>query len=123
MNRPAGARRRNPALMLALVAVLTAFVVQSGELGSSDTTHRLQTTHSWWTSEPAVFPDEYPEFGLHGRGGKLYSWYGMGQSILMLPFDVLGTQIERLAIFGDYGSDPSVRSIVVSYSVNSLVCV
>jgi len=46
---------------------LLAFVVQSGELGTSDTTHRLQTTHWLWTSEPQVFPYEYPEFGLHGR--------------------------------------------------------
>jgi len=30
-------------------------------------------------------PNEYPDFGLHGRGGRLYSWYGIGQSLLMLP--------------------------------------
>ena len=61
----------DPVFLLALVAGLSAFVVQSGELGTSDTTHRLQTTHSFWTSQPPVFPDEYPEFGVHGRGGKL----------------------------------------------------
>src|SRR5271155_3034790 len=66
---------RNPALLLAAIAFFTALIVQSGELGSSDTAHRLQATHSFWTSEPAVFPAEYPEFGIHGRGGKLYGWY------------------------------------------------
>src|SRR5437762_4717421 len=78
-------RRRlsDPVFLLAVVAALGAFVVQSGELGSSDTTHRLQVAHSFWTSEPPVFPQEYPEFGLHGRGGKLQSWYGMGQSLLL----------------------------------------
>ena len=59
-NRPEG---RNPRLLLCLAAALLAFVVQSGELGSADTMHRLQTAHSFWTSEPAVFPNEYPEFG------------------------------------------------------------
>ncbi len=38
---------RNPLSLLLLVAALSAFVIQSGELGTSDTSHRLQTTHSW----------------------------------------------------------------------------
>jgi hypothetical protein len=107
-----------------LTAGLAAFVVQSGELGSSDTTHRLQTTHSFWTSEPPVFPQEYPEFGVHGRGGKLYDWYGLGQPLLMLPADIAGTYIERLQIFEEYnGNDPSVRDIVVTYSTNIVISV
>ena len=112
---------RDPLFLLCLTAGLLAFVVQSGELGTSDTTHRLQTTHWLWTSEPQVFPNEYPEFGLHGRGGRLYSWYGIGQSLLMLPADLLGTWMARWSIFSGYGDDPAVRSIVVSYSTNILV--
>jgi hypothetical protein len=112
---------RDPLLLLCLTAGLLAFVVQSGELGTSDTTHRLQTTHWLWTSEPQVFPNEYPEFGLHGRGGRLYSWYGIGQSLLMLPADLLGTWMAHWSVFSGYGDDPAVRSIVVSYSTNILV--
>ena len=113
---------RNPVFWLAVVAGLLAFCVQSGELGSADTMHRLQTAHSFWTSEPAVFPTEYPEFGVHGRGGKLYDWYGIGQPLLMLPADIIGTGIARLPIFADYdGNDPSVRSIFVSYTTNILL--
>ncbi len=113
-------------MLLGLVALLTAFAVQSGEIGSSDSQHRLQAAHSFWTPEPAVFPDEYPEFGIHGRGGKLYGWYGIGQSILLLPFDVIGTYAERLPLFAEYRSaetDPTVRNIVVTYGTNGLVCV
>src|SRR5712671_1857594 len=112
---------RDPLLLLSLTAGLLAFVVQSGELGTADTMHRLQTTHWLWTSEPQVFPNEYPEFGLHGRGGRLYSWYGIGQSLLMLPFDLLGTWIAHWKIFSEYGDDPAVRSIVVSYGTGILV--
>ena len=112
---------RDPLFLLCLTAGLLAFVVQSGELGTSDTTHRLQTTHWLWTSEPQVFPSEYPEFGLHGRDGRLYSWYGIGQSLLMLPADLLGTWIEHWSIFAGYEDDPSVRSIVVSYATNILL--
>jgi hypothetical protein len=112
----------NPEVLLCVTAGLLAFVVQSGELGSSDTMHRLQETHSWWTAEPPVFPNEYPEFGVHGRGGRLYGWYGIGQSLLMLPADILGTLIERIPAFKDYnGNDPSVRNIFVTYTTNILI--
>jgi hypothetical protein len=104
-----------PLFLLCLAAGLLAVVVQSGELGTADTMHRLQTTHWLWTSDPQVFPADYPEFGLHGRGGRLYSWYGIGQSLLMLPADVLGTGLAHLSLFSNYTDDPAVRSIVVSY--------
>jgi len=111
----------DPLVLLCLVAGLLAFVVQSGELGTADTMHRLQTTHWLWTSEPQVFPGDYPDFGLHGRGGRLYSWYGIGQSLLMLPADLAGTWIAHWNIFSDYEDDPAIRSIVVSYSTGILV--
>jgi hypothetical protein len=115
---------RNPVALLALAAGLIAFAVQSGELGTADTTHRLQSTHAFWTSEPPVFPNEYPEFGVHGRNGTLQSWYGIGQSLLMLPADIAGTWIERLPIFANYyGNDPAVRSMIVVYSTSILVTV
>ncbi len=113
---------RNPLFLLGMSAGLMAFVVQSGDVDSADTARRLQTTHSFWTSAPAVLPGDYPEFGLRGRGGKIYAWYGIGQSLLMLPADMVGTALEKLPIFRDYnGNDPSVRNIVVSYSTNILV--
>jgi hypothetical protein len=112
---------RDPLFLLCLTAGLLAFVVQSGELGTADTMHRLQTTHWLWTSEPQVFPSEYPEFGLHGRGGQLYSWYGIGQSLLMLPADLLATWISHWHIFARYTDDPAVRSIVVAYSTGILI--
>ena len=115
---------RDPLFLLALAAALIAIVVQSGELGSADTTHRLQTAHSWWTGEPEVFPNEFPEFGVHGRGGKLQSWYSMGQSLILLPPDIIGTYVARLPIFAEYDdTDPSVRDIVVTYTINTLLTV
>jgi len=115
---------RAPLFLLALAAALIAIVVQSGELGSADTTHRLQTAHAWWTGEPEVFPNEFPEFGVHGRGGKLQSWYSMGQSLILLPPDIIGTYVARLPIFAEYDdTDPSVRDIVVTYTINTLLTV
>ncbi len=75
-------------------------------------------------SEPAVFPNEYPEFGVHGRGGKLYDWYGIGQPLLLLPVDIIGTYLEKLPVFDDYaGTDPTVRNIFVTYTINTLISV
>lgn len=114
----------NPQFLLALAAAFVSLVVQSGELGSADTMHRLQTAHSFWTSEPPVFPNEYPEFGVYGRGGKLYDWYGIGQPLLLLPFDIAGTYIEKLPAFAAYkGNDPTVRNIFVSAAVDTLISV
>jgi hypothetical protein len=121
MNSRLGRWLRDPLFLLCLVAGLLAFVVQSGELGTADTMHRLQTTHWLWTSQPQVFPNEYPEFGLHGRGGKIYSWYGIGQSLLMLPVDLVATWVSHWHVFSDYQDDPAVRSIIVSYSTNILL--
>jgi hypothetical protein len=121
MTRPLSRWLTNPLGLLLLTAGLLAFVVQSGELGTADTMHRLQTAHWMWTSQPQVFPNEYPEFGLHGRNGQIYSWYGIGQSLLMLPFDVIATWIAHWKIFSGYHDDPAVRSIIVSYSTNILV--
>jgi hypothetical protein len=114
----------NPAFWLGLVALLTALLVQSGDLGSIDTVRRLQTTHSFWTSAPAVLPGEYPEFGVMGRNGTIYAWYGMGQSLLMLPSDIVGTYLEHMPRFAGFSDhDPGIRAILVSYSVNIPLCV
>jgi hypothetical protein len=114
----------NPVALLLLVTALFTFLIQSGELGTSDSTHRLQVTHSLWTGEPQVFPNEYPEFGVHGRGGRLYATYGIGQSLLMLPADVAGTAASHLPLWRRYAiseADPTIRSIFVSISTNVLV--
>jgi hypothetical protein len=114
----------NPVALLLLVTALFTFLIQSGELGTSDATHRLQVTHSLWTSDPQVFPNEYPDFGVHGRGGRLYATYGIGQSLLMLPADIVGTAASHLTFWRRYvnsETDPTIRSIFVSISTNVLV--
>lgn len=115
---------RDPLSLLLLATALFTFLIQSGELGTSDTTHRLQVTHSLWTGEAQVAPADYPEFGIHGRGGALYAWYGIGQSLFMLPADLAGSAAAHLPVWRAYvqsGADPAIRSIVVSMSTNILI--
>ncbi|MGI8772423.1 MAG: hypothetical protein ACR2JE_13415 [Acidobacteriaceae bacterium] len=113
-----------PLSLLLIVTALFTFLIQSGELGTSDTTHRLQVAHSLWTGQPQVFSYEYPDFGLHGRGGKLYAWYGIGQSLLMLPADLVASAVAHLPLWRRYAwseEDPAIRSILVSVSTNILI--
>jgi hypothetical protein len=114
----------SPLCLLLLVAAFLTFLIQSGELGTSDTAHRLQVTHSLWTTEPQVFPYEYPDFGLHGRDGRLFASYGIGQSLLMLPADLFSTAASHLHLWRSYVAseeDPTIRSILVSVGTNILI--
>ena len=114
----------NPLTLLLAVTALFTFLIQSGELGTSDTAHRLQVTHSLWTGEPQVFPYEYPDFGLRGRDGKLYASYGVGQSLLMLPADIVAGAAARLPLWRNYvagGASPQVQDILISISINILL--
>ena len=114
----------HPGFLVGLAAFLTAVLVQSGELGSIDTVLRLQTTHSLWTSASLVLPEDYRVIGLVGRDGRIYVPYGIGQSLLMLPSDMVGAYLARLSLFASFAEhDPGIREIVVSYSTNILVCV
>jgi hypothetical protein len=78
---------------LAVLAYLICILVQSGGLGGLDTYRRLGATHALWTAAPPVDPAAYPRFGIRGHGGEIQTWYGIGQSLVMLPGDVIGTAL------------------------------
>jgi hypothetical protein len=110
-----------PALLVGLLAVLTALAIAPGDLGSADTLRRLQTTRSFWTAEPAVMPGD---LSLVGRNGKLYYWYGIGQSLAMLPADIVsrGT-IKFISRFREPPWWLVGEYTVVSVITSTLVCV
>jgi hypothetical protein len=51
---------------------------------------RLQATHWLWRNVPQVLP---PNLGVTGEHGKLFARWGIGQSLLMLPADLLSWPI------------------------------
>ena len=115
---------RNPLFLLALAAGLIAFAVQSGELGTSDTEHRLQSTHAFWTCGAACFSRRL--------SGIWSAWPQRQVAELVwhrpITADVTGgrsSNVRRTASgFAGYnGNDPSVRNIIVSYSTNVLIAV
>lgn len=89
--------------------------VQPGGIGTSDTSGRLQVARALWTSEPEVVP--VTGLGLPGRGGVLRAGTGLGQSLLLLPADVLSA-----AVLGrQRGVHDPIRNAFVAYLVFPLL--
>lgn len=87
---------------IALIALLWITLINPGSFDLIDTELRLQMAHAWWTGTEEVSPKYKPHergeiaAGVRGVGGKRYIAYDVGQSLLMLPGDWLGTQLQRL---------------------------
>ncbi|MDX2175184.1 MAG: hypothetical protein SF028_01820 [Candidatus Sumerlaeia bacterium] len=86
-------RDRRLAALLFLFALFLSAFVKSGDLGGIDTIQRLKVTRSLWTDQPPVLPQDYPRFGLKTDIGEVHAWYGLGQSLVMLPADVASSLI------------------------------
>jgi hypothetical protein len=98
---------RHPRSCLAILAFAVFALVTHGDFADNDTARRLQVTHSLWTGAPPVAPADLgsaklpaitaweltnPLYcDLPGRTGTVYGPFGLGQSLLMLPGDVLAS--------------------------------
>ena len=110
-----------PEVFLCLVAFFTAVLIHPGTVGI-DTERRLQATHSLWTDAPPVVdgPEGWPDFGIKGVNGTVHAWYGIGQSLVMLPADIVATaglsftDIKGEAYF-------KLKSVIVGYLVFPLI--
>jgi hypothetical protein len=106
-------------IKLALISWLWIMVINTGTLHTGDTQLRLQMAHAWWTGTEEVAPDYQPSSwfdmnaGVKGVGGRRYLFYEVGQSLLMLPGDWLGTQLHQW--FPKVGSQ-DLRHLVVNFS-------
>jgi hypothetical protein len=114
---------RKGLISIGLIALLWISVIHSGELGS-DTGFRLQMAHAWVTGAEEVNPNYQPRYrgdieaGVLGRGGRRYIAYDVGQSLLMLPGDWLGTQLPKwLSVnLSDYLSE-ILREWIISFFI------
>lgn len=91
-------------IKLILITFLWLAVINPGTYIGLDTALRLQMTHSWWQGQEEVLVSSETQpkrrgdirFGVQGRDNKRYIAYDVGQSLLMLPGDWVGTQLGRL---------------------------
>ncbi|ODS56184.1 MAG: hypothetical protein ABS36_07175 [Acidobacteria bacterium SCN 69-37] len=81
-------RRETAAAWLFVWAWAVGLLVSPGHFGSIDAERRFQVARAWWTAEPEVRADD-TDFGIPGRDGRRRAWYGAGQSLIMLPVDLV----------------------------------
>src|SRR5579883_3431905 len=72
--------------LFVLIAIVVCALVNPGNFGSIDTRRRLQVARWIRLGEPEVSPAD-TAFGIRGRHGVRHAWYGMGQSLVLVPFD------------------------------------
>jgi hypothetical protein len=90
-------------LLWAILSLMVCALLNPGNFGTIDTTRRLQVARWIWRGGPSVVPGETAS-GLIGRDGTRQAWYGIGQSLVLMPFDALvsTTVVPQL---GRYGLD------------------
>lgn len=113
-------------LLLGLLALVVCAIVNPGNFGTIDTFRRLQAERWIRLGEPPVRPIDVTEFGLTGRNGVVHPWYGVGQSLVLLPFDwvVSTTVTPRLEGFGlDSEKQHQVTDLLISFLMQTaLTC-
>jgi hypothetical protein len=78
------------ALLFVLLAVVVCALLNTSNFGTIDTARRWQVARSIRLDEPPVTSDDVRHgFGIPGPNGVPQAWYGMGQSLLLLPIDAL----------------------------------
>lgn len=94
---------RRPWWTLLVFGLAVFGLVTRGGFSNSDTPRRLQVTHWLWTDQPQISADQqfatanptrFRLFSpgwceLSGKNGEKYAQFGLGQSLTMLPADVL----------------------------------
>lgn len=106
-------------IKVALIALLWITAINKGSL-NGDTLIRLKMAHAWWTGTEEVAPNYQPKLrgdldaGVIGVGGKRYLAYDVGQSMLMLPGDWLGTQLHR---WFPKLKETDFRALVVNFAI------
>jgi hypothetical protein len=76
-------------LLFATAFIVSMLVAPGWSFGVSDTPTRLEAAHWMWTGHSPLPLDGPPGSALIGRHGLHHPWYGAGQSLLLLPFDVV----------------------------------
>jgi hypothetical protein len=107
----------NPVFYLSLIATACILLISAGNLNSWDTVNRLQVTHSLWMNVPQVKAEERNKDHLYvvsGRDGNDYVTWGIGQSLVMLPADIISYNLTS-GIDKPEAILDKIRSAIVAY--------
>ncbi|MGJ5815916.1 glycosyltransferase family 39 protein [Paludibaculum fermentans] len=108
-----------------LFVALLAALVNAGSMVSIDPVRRLQQTRALWTAEPEIRPEEAHAFGTLGYDGKRHAYFGLGQPLVFLPFDIAVTTTldlaRRYVPLSPHVLD-ALRLILIAFFSQTLVC-
>ncbi len=106
-------------ILFVLLSLWICALLNPGNLGTVDTARRLQVARWIRLGEPPVRPDD-PGAGLVGKNGVRHPPYGIGQSLVLLPFDALaGAAVGPW--LGRFGLDATRRAQVIELTVAFLM--
>lgn len=92
-----------------IVALLWLIFVNPGSITNIDTTRRMQMAHAWWTgTEEGISGDRI----IININNQNYVPYDLGQSMLMLPGDWLGTKLAQSININKNQSQQFIEAIV-----------
>jgi hypothetical protein len=107
--------KRRTALALFWATLVFSIFIQSYDFGSLDTTRRYQATLAIWNNVPAAsLEDIEANYALTGVNGSKHFWYGMGQSIFLLPGSLTAAGIFGLMHLRDSAVEASFEQALVS---------
>ena len=112
-------------LLFAPLSLVVCALVNPGNFGIVDTARRLQVERWIRLGEPPVRPED-SGFGIVGREGVRHAWYGIGQSLLLIPFDagVSATVVPIAARLGmDSVRQQQVAELAIAFLMQSVVTV
>ena len=110
-------------ILFVLLSLCTGALVNPGNLGTVDTVRRLQAERWIRLGQPPVRPED-PGGGIVGRNGVRHPPYGIGQSLVLLPFDalagaVIGPLLGRSAL--DAARQAQVIELAVAFLMQSFL--
>jgi hypothetical protein len=103
---------RKIATVLFATTFFLSCLILDGLFGAVDVARRFEATQAIWKNQPPVASlDIATNQSLLGVNGTAHYWYGMGQSIYMLPGDIIATSYIKLLGLND---DNLLYSFVVT---------
>lgn len=117
---PIAPHARLLAKLFAIGAVVTLLVLPAGGTPVSDVPYRLGVAHSLWTGKPPLEGLATTDpFVLRDRKGRPTPWFGIGQSLVLMPGDIVataaGARTPRARFFVvEYLTFPIVNGLVIA---------
>ena len=99
---------------ITFIALLWLIFVNPGSISDLDTFRRTHMAHAWWTQTEEAIPQDKLVIHVNNRN---YIPYDLGQSMLILPGDWLGTKLSQSLNLTNEAESQQFREAVISFII------